>query len=209
MEVSARRRFHGLIAFSLLSMALAALALAGCSSQSTPRASESAGSGTSKTADPLVTAVLAHLHAGKPAPIGGTVTGYLVDWEVVQTNSSGVERSITELVVTSDGSLHSIGRPRSAHWMPGRPNGAFGMLPEERLGPEPADAAATRVHALSVAQRVIDRLQPEKSAAAVLVFDYLIQVKCDDGTIRQVWVTPSGQIDHELAGTWLKEWPAP
>jgi hypothetical protein len=208
--LSAHRRSHGLIAFSLLSMALSALALAGCSSQSAPRASESAGSGASQTADPLVTAVLAHLKVGKPTPIGDTVTGYLVDWEVVQTNTMGVERSITELVVTSDGSLHSIGRPRTTK-VPaiGRPGGAFGMLPEKRLGPEPADAAAARVHALSVAQRVIDRLQHENSAADALVFDYLIQVKRDDGTIRQVWVTPSGQIDHELAGTWLKGWPTP
>lgn len=208
--MSARRHSPRSIVLAILSLGLPALALAGCSSQSAPQASGRAATDVSRTPDPLVTAVLAHLKAAKPAPVEGTVIGYLVDWEVVETSSTAVGRSITELVVLGDGSLQSVVHPRTIN-MPaiGRPGGAFGALPDKRLGPEPADAAATRVRALPAAQRVIDRLQSEYSSAALLVFDYLIRVRRDDGTVRQVWFTPAGQIDRELVGTWLKKWPAP
>jgi hypothetical protein len=212
----ARQRRCGLVALSaaaalgavaLAAVALAGFSLAGCSWNATQTGGNSQSNATQPGPDPLVAAALVHLAGTQPRPVEGTVAGYLVDWEVVKTSSAGVERSIAELVVTTDGSLHTIVMPKGAHRL-ARPGGAFGMLPDKRLGPEPLRAAATRVHAIAVAQAVVDRLRPEYKAADVLIFEYLIRVKCADGTVRQVWVTPGGQIDRGFAGTWLTQWPA-
>lgn len=128
--------------------------------------------------------------------VRGDIVGYLVCW----IRNTGGGREIRELAVAEDGTPYRRSGPGL-----GRPRGAFGEEPRDRLG-ESKEETARRQRAVRGAEKTLGRNVVR--GRTPLVFEYLVRVRLDDGSEVDYWVEPDASSLRPGSDFRYRAWPA-